>query len=60
MKINAGNIQNSGVEIMLNATPVQTKRIYLGHSSEFSTNKNKIIELADGINEYTFRYLWII
>ena len=53
MKINAGNIQNSGVEIMLNATPVQTKEFTWDTQVNFSTNKNKIIELADGINEYT-------
>ena len=52
MKINAGNIQNSGVEIMLNATPVQTKEFTWDTQVNFSTNKNKIIELADGINAY--------
>lgn len=52
MKINAGDIQNTGIEIMLNATPVQTKNFTWDTQVNFSTNKNKIIELADGIEEY--------
>ncbi|MGN0056698.1 MAG: SusC/RagA family TonB-linked outer membrane protein [Phocaeicola plebeius] len=51
-KINAGNIQNTGIEIMLNATPIQTKSFTWDTQLNFSTNKNKIIELADGISEY--------
>lgn len=48
MKVNAGNIQNTGLEIMLNATPVQTKEFTWDMNVNFSTNKNKIIELLPG------------
>lgn len=51
-KINAGDIQNTGIEIMLNATPVQTRDFTWDTQINFSQNKNKIIELADGIDEY--------
>lgn len=48
MKVNAGNIQNTGWEIMLNATPVQTKDFTWDMNINLSTNKNKIIELLPG------------
>lgn len=63
-KINAGNIQNEGVEIMLYATILNNpKGLNWETTLNASTNKNKIIELADGINEYgleTFDNLRII
>lgn len=49
---NAGNIQNTGLEIMLNATPVQTKDFSWDTQLNFSKNNNKIIELANGIEQY--------
>ena len=52
VKINAGNIQNQGIEIMLNATPVQTKDFSWDMMLNFSKNENKIIELADGVEQY--------
>ena len=52
-KINAGNIQNSGVEIMLNATPVMRKNFTWDTMINFSHNENKILELADGVERYT-------
>ena len=51
-KINAGNIQNQGIEIMLNATPIQTKNFTWDTQLNFSANKNKIISFADGIEKY--------
>lgn len=53
-KINAGNIQNSGVELMINARPVETAS---GFSWDlmvnFSRNRNKIIELTPEIDLYS-------
>ena len=52
-KINAGNIQNQGWEIVLNGDPVRNRN-FLWHSTlNFSTNKNKILALADGVEEYS-------
>ena len=42
MKINAGNIQNSGVEIMLNATPVQTKEFTWDTQVNFYQQKTRL------------------
>lgn len=51
-KVNAGNIQNQGFELMLNATPVRTSKFEWLSSFNMSHNENKIIELADGVEEY--------
>ena len=52
MKINAGNIQNQGIEIMLNATPIQTKDFSWDMMLNFSKNENKIIDLYEGVEKY--------
>jgi TonB-linked SusC/RagA family outer membrane protein len=44
--INAGNIQNQGFEIALNATPLQSKNLKWETLVNWSTNKNKIIALS--------------
>ncbi|SCD20379.1 SusC/RagA family [Proteiniphilum saccharofermentans] len=44
--INAGNIENRGIEIQLNATPVETEHFTWNTGVNFSRNINKVIELA--------------
>ena len=43
MKVNAGNIQNTGIEIMLNARPIETAQFSWDTQFNFSKNKSKII-----------------
>jgi TonB-linked SusC/RagA family outer membrane protein len=43
--INAGNLQNAGVELQINATPVQTNNFSWDITVNWSTNKNKVVEL---------------
>lgn len=45
--INAGQINNSGLEIALNGTPISSKNFKWTAFMTFATNKNKIIELAN-------------
>lgn len=45
--INAGKVTNQGVELAINGTPVSSKNFKWTSSFVFSTNKNKIKELAD-------------
>ena len=52
-KINAGNIQNEGFELVLNAVPVKSASFQWNTNFNFSTNTNKILELADGVKEYS-------
>ncbi|WP_423148569.1 SusC/RagA family TonB-linked outer membrane protein [Rubrolithibacter danxiaensis] len=47
--VNAGNIQNQGIEILLNTVPVKSKNFEWSSSFNFSRNRNKILELAEGI-----------
>lgn len=50
--INAGNIQNSGWEIGLNAIPVQgTFKWEI--NANFTRNENKVISLSEGLSEYS-------
>ncbi|MDR1402842.1 MAG: SusC/RagA family TonB-linked outer membrane protein [Tannerellaceae bacterium] len=47
--INAGNIENKGLEIALNATPVKTSNGFTWETLvNWSKNKNKIIKLTEG------------
>ncbi|NIG53432.1 SusC/RagA family TonB-linked outer membrane protein [Chitinophaga sp. Cy-1792] len=50
--INAGNIRNRGVELMVTGTPVQTKNFEWNTSFNYSHNKNLILDLYEGRNEY--------
>jgi hypothetical protein len=43
--INAGNLQNAGVELQITATPVQTPDFSWDISFNWSKNKNKVVEL---------------
>ena len=52
-KINAGNIQNQGFEAVINAVPVKRTNFQWNTNFNFSTNTNKILELADGVSEYS-------
>jgi iron complex outermembrane receptor protein len=47
--INAGNIQNQGIEIVLSTTPIRTKNLEWNANFNFTRNRNKIIELAPGV-----------
>jgi TonB-linked SusC/RagA family outer membrane protein len=43
--INAGNLQNMGVELQMTATPVQTSDFSWDITFNWSKNKNKVVEL---------------
>jgi outer membrane receptor protein involved in Fe transport len=47
--INAGNVQNSGVEVTLNTTPVIAGDFKWESSINWSMNRNKVIELREGL-----------
>lgn len=52
--INAGKIRNQGVEIMLGITPFENKNFSWNSSFNFGLNRNKILELADGVDRYSY------
>ena len=52
--INAGEIQNKGIEVMLNAVPVQKENSFeWAITLNYSKNTGKVIELASGITSIT-------
>ena len=50
--INAGNIQNSGVELALNTTPIETKDFTWDLNFTYTKNNSKIVELSDLVADY--------
>ncbi|HAR38247.1 MAG: SusC/RagA family TonB-linked outer membrane protein [Bacteroidetes bacterium GWD2_45_23] len=50
--INAGNIQNQGVELMIEGTPVRTADLRWTVGTNFSLNRGKIIELDENVKEW--------
>ncbi len=52
VKINAGNIQNKGIEISLDGRPIQTKNFQWSSRLTFSQNKNLIVSLAEGRSDF--------
>lgn len=52
--INAGKIKNSGVELMIYGTPVQTKDFTFNLNLNLAHNRTTVVELADGVDKYYF------
>ncbi len=50
--MNAGNIQNQGIEVLLSANPVRTKDFSWDMTVNFTRNRNKILELAPGVPSF--------
>jgi iron complex outermembrane receptor protein len=50
--INAGNIQNKGIEILMTATPIQSRDFTWNSSINFTRNRNEVISLAPGVKSY--------
>ena len=50
--INSGKIQNKGLEVAFHATPVKTRDFEWKTSLTLASNKNKVIELVDGVDYY--------
>lgn len=49
--VNAGAIENKGIEIALNTRPIETKDFSWDVNFNFAKNSNKVLELADGIDQ---------
>ena len=50
---NAGSMRNSGIELGLSATLVQTKDFSWSTSLNLTTTRNRVLSLADGVTELT-------
>lgn len=57
-KVNAGNIQNEGIEISLNGLILNNpKGLSWNSTAQFSLNRNKIIDLYPGVTLYDIKTL---
>ena len=50
--INAGLIKNYGAEVMLTGTVIRNKNLEVEAFVNFSANRSKVLELADGLTTY--------
>lgn len=50
--INAGKIDNRGVELILSDTPLESKKMKWNSTVNFSYNKSKIIRITDRVNSF--------
>ncbi len=51
-RINAGNIQNQGIELLVNAHPIVNDNLSWDMSFNFTRNRGKILKFYPGIKEY--------
>jgi len=56
--INAGRIDNSGLELLLSVTPVKFNNLKWDITFNWSKNKNKVVELAPGIEQFVLGGYW--
>ena len=52
VRINAGNIQNMGFELVLNTTPIETRNFAWDLNFTWTKNWSKIVELSDLVASY--------
>ncbi|MBM6992609.1 MAG: SusC/RagA family TonB-linked outer membrane protein [Prevotella sp.] len=58
--INAGEIDNSGIEVALNTRPIQTKDFSWDVNLNFAKNSNKVRKLVDGMDMFELeRASWL-
>jgi TonB-linked SusC/RagA family outer membrane protein len=56
--INAGRIDNQGIEILLGGTPIQTADFSWDVTVNFAKNKNNVVALAEGIDQFVLGGYW--
>ncbi|NIJ45538.1 TonB-linked SusC/RagA family outer membrane protein [Wenyingzhuangia heitensis] len=52
--INAGNVENYGIELGVNAIPVKFKDFEWSINANFTKQQSKLVELVDGIDRVSF------
>ncbi|MDQ6758143.1 MAG: SusC/RagA family TonB-linked outer membrane protein [Bacteroidota bacterium] len=48
---NAGEIENKGIELVLNGTPIRTNNFSWDATLNFSRNRNKVVKIIEGLTE---------
>ncbi|MES2650697.1 MAG: SusC/RagA family TonB-linked outer membrane protein [Bacteroidota bacterium] len=52
--VNAGNIRNRGIELILKGVPVKTQNFSWDVLLNFSLNRNKVLSMPNGLKEYVY------
>ncbi len=56
--INAGRIDNKGIEVLLGITPIKTNNFRWDVTVNFAKNNNEVVELAEGIEQFVLGSYW--
>ncbi|PRD48072.1 SusC/RagA family TonB-linked outer membrane protein [Sphingobacterium haloxyli] len=56
--INAGEVQNRGVELVVNGTPIKQQEFEWNIVANWALNRNKIVELNDNLERQTLANVW--
>lgn len=56
--LNAGSMRNSGFEVMLNATPIESGDFRWDMNLNFATFNNEVVELAEDVNNIIAGSTW--
>lgn len=56
--INTGNVENKGMEIILNTVPVNTGKFTLEAGLNFTRNRNKVVSLGEAAEIYEIANIW--
>ncbi|WP_439651208.1 SusC/RagA family TonB-linked outer membrane protein [Pontibacter harenae] len=56
---NAGTIQNEGIELQLNATPILTNNFSWDIRANYTRNRSELVELPEGVGEYYNSDTWL-
>lgn len=57
--INGGEIQNSGLELLLRGTPIQSKNFSWDASVNYTKTNSKLTKLPEGVTEYYNSDTWL-
>ena len=49
--LNSGEVENKGIELAINATPVRNNNFSWEINGNFTANRNEVVRIAEGLNE---------
>ncbi|QCK14112.1 SusC/RagA family TonB-linked outer membrane protein [Mangrovivirga cuniculi] len=56
--LNAGSMKNSGIEVVLNGTPIKTDDFAWDMSLNFATYNNEVVSLTEGVDNIIVNNTW--
>lgn len=56
--VNFGKVENKGIELQVTLVPIKTKDFTWDMNYTFSNNRNKVLELPDGLDKYAIQSVY--